>query len=1049
MKNFLRYALAAATVFCSASVGAQEAGVYYLQNVEEPSLWMDQGNNWGTHIVATGKGLAVTLAKISDGVYTLDGGVSNGGDSHYFTGEWCDGAATNFTFEPQADGSYAIKNDAGYLRVENAKTGFYFNVAPAATNDARAHWKLYTAAERLAYVQANATSSNPIEVTYLFRRTGFNRNEANSPADSWQGTAFDYRATGNGGADQWNGNAEHWNRTFDSYQIATVPDGLYSLKAQGYYRMGSNDNAIAARANGTEVLNALLYANTKEVPLMSILDGGDLPDGNTYTGHTGKLPDNNNQARSCFNGYFFENELTDVIVNNSSLKIGVKKTVAFAYDWTVVDNFRIYYYGEDLSIYLNAFNEIKANAIAAAEQPMTEANRAIINAEIAAAQEKANLDTKEAINEAANDLAATIEKANKFAAAYATSTAAQALLDADNKDFTSLIVNPNFDGTSITGWTSVNGGTAANNGNFGLCVGPFVEKWTPSSSASNVLGNGSMTQVISGLPAGVYTLSVDAQNLQQGDASVATGGFFLVANDKQTEISYGSRYGVIVELTEGQDLTIGTKLDGCTGNWICFDSFKMTYAANVEEAANQAVAAAEAMGQMNADVQAELDAAKDAVGTADDKLAATNALLTTMVAAQNSANAYANLKANLDKYPTRTAYESAGYATYNNAKAGYEAGSLDNAACNAAANSLRDDYRTYTRGIASILRKASAFVTNAVISTATSGNTMPDGWVYTEALNPANHKTVNTPASNMDYTNTDQYLVECWRSGGLGVGNIYQTVNNLPAGKYALRAVAFTRNNGAGDHIYIKSGDQQATEILMNAGQALASLTDPIVVAAGESVEIGLHHNGGSDWACIGNVELICVELDDLDRTALESKYGTICLPYKAKVKSGAKVYTATVNEKEVVLAEVSEGTNLAAGTAYIFQATDASQAFEAVLDADLIATSVQTNSLVGVFAQTLAPVGSYVLQANDEGAQSFRIVAEGKQPQVPAYRAYLNAPAAGGRAFINFPDTTTAIQALEALTNGKAEIYDLNGRKLQQLQKGVNIVNGTKVIVK
>lgn len=1048
MKNTLRFALVALAALCSKGTWAQEAGTYYLQNVEESTLWMDQGNDWGTHITATGKGLAITLAKISDGVYTLDGGVSNGGNNHFFTGEYCDGAATNFTFEPQPDGSYAIKNTAGYLRIEDTKSGFYFNVAPSATNDTRAHWKLYTAAERLAYVQANATKTNPIEITYLYRQTGFNRSEVNI-SNAWQGTAFDVRARDNGG--NWNGNAEHWNRNYDSYQIATVPDGLYSLKVQGFYRMGSAENAIAQRNAGTEALNAIFYANNKEKTLMSILDAGSgLPGGNTYTGFEGKVPNSNVQARTCFNAGHFENELTEAVVTNGTLKIGVKKTSLVSGDWTVVDNFRIFYHGEDLSIYQSAFNEAKANATSAAAQPMTEENRNIINAEIAAAQSKADTGTKQALIEATNDLAATTEKANRFATAYATAAAAQALLDAGNKDFTSLIVNPDFDGTSTTGWSSSNGGNAANNGNFALCVGPFAEKWTPSNSASNVLTDGTFTQTLLGLPAGIYTLSVDAQNIQQGDASVATGGFFLTANTQQTEIGYASKYSVIVELTAGQELTIGTKLQNCTGNWICFDSFRMTYAANADEAASQAVAAAEALGQMKADVQAALDNAKNALGTATDKMAAITALLNAMVPAQNSANAYAYLKAQMDKYPIRTAYESTGYDALNNAKTGYEAGTLSNDECNTSANSLRDAYRTYTRGIANSKHKASAFATNAVITTATTDNTMPDGWTYTEGLNPANHQTVNSPASTMDYTNTSQYLAECWRSGGLGEGNIYQTVNNLPAGKYALRAVAFTRNNRAGDHIYIKSGSNQATEILMNAGQALASLTDPIEVAAGQSVEIGLHHAGGSDWACIGNAELICIELADLPRDAAANKYGTICLPYNARVKSGAKAYTATVNDKVVELAEVSEGTNLAKGTAYIFQATDANQVFEAVLDADLTATATTGNTLTGVFAQTQAPVGSYVLQTNDEDRQNFFIVVEGKQPSVPAYRAYLNAPNAGGRAFISFADNnTTAIQALEALTNNKAEIYDLNGRKLPKLQKGVNIVNGTKIIVK
>lgn len=140
----------------------------------------------------------------------------------------------------------------------------------------------------MVYVQANATKSNPIEITYLYRNTGFNRSEANI-SNAWQGTAFDVRARDNGG--NWNGNAEHWNHNYDSYQIATVPDGLYSLKVQGFFRMGSAENAIAQRNAGTEALNAIFYANNKEKNLMSILDAGSgLPDGNTYTGFEGKQP---------------------------------------------------------------------------------------------------------------------------------------------------------------------------------------------------------------------------------------------------------------------------------------------------------------------------------------------------------------------------------------------------------------------------------------------------------------------------------------------------------------------------------------------------------------------------------------------------------------------------------------------------------------------------------------------------------------------------------------------------------------------------------------
>ena len=73
-------------------------------------------------------------------------------------------------------------------------------------------------------------------------------------------------------------------------------------------------------------------------------------------------------------------------------------------------------------------------------------------------------------------------------------------------------------------------------------------------------------------------------------------------------------------------------------------------------------------------------------------------------------------------------------------------------------------------------------------------------------------------------------------------------------------------------------------------------------------------------------------------------------------------------------------------------------------------------------------------------------------------FRAYMvdnsSAPAAGARMFsISVSGSTTAIEQLESTADSKAEYYDLQGRHLQNLQKGVNIVKRggktMKVIIK
>ena len=72
-------------------------------------------------------------------------------------------------------------------------------------------------------------------------------------------------------------------------------------------------------------------------------------------------------------------------------------------------------------------------------------------------------------------------------------------------------------------------------------------------------------------------------------------------------------------------------------------------------------------------------------------------------------------------------------------------------------------------------------------------------------------------------------------------------------------------------------------------------------------------------------------------------------------------------------------------------------------------------------------------------------------------FRAYMvdtSAPAAGARMFsISIGGSTTAIEQLESTADSKAEYYDLQGRRLQDLQKGINIVKRggktMKVIIK
>ena len=178
-------------------------------------------------------------------------------------------------------------------------------------------------------------------------------------------------------------------------------------------------------------------------------------------------------------------------------------------------------------------------------------------------------------------------------------------------------------------------------------------------------------------------------------------------------------------------------------------------------------------------------------------------------------------------------------------------------------------------------------------------------------------------------------------------------------------------------------------------------------------------------------------------------KFGTICLPYAATV-SDAKVYTVSVNVESntVVLTEFT-GSILNGGTPYIYSSTAGAPTFtKSGTDALLVSPSNPESGLVGTFTSLPAPVGSYVLQTISD-VQKFRVVADGQQPTVGAYRCYIKSTTNSAREMSIELGEATGIDALNAIVNNNAEVYDLAGRKMKGLQKGINIVNGAKIIVK
>ncbi len=183
-------------------------------------------------------------------------------------------------------------------------------------------------------------------------------------------------------------------------------------------------------------------------------------------------------------------------------------------------------------------------------------------------------------------------------------------------DMTSMIANPSFETNGLKGWTN-DGMAAQGNDAFALKKGSvYAEKWTGSGG----VGNASLTQTLSALPAGTYTVTAAAQNVQQKALTDVQTGVYLVANDAKSSVNAAGEYSVSTTIADGS-LSLGLVLKGATGNYVCVDDFRLTlenpaaetYAA-IHEALRKLVDEANSVDQKNGTKeQQELDEARTAV----------------------------------------------------------------------------------------------------------------------------------------------------------------------------------------------------------------------------------------------------------------------------------------------------------------------------------------------------------------------------------------------------------------------------------------------------
>lgn len=123
----------------------------------------------------------------------------------------------------------------------------------------------------------------------------------------------------------------------------------------------------------------------------------------------------------------------------------------------------------------------------------------------------------------------------------------------------------------------------------------FIERWVNGNSdpvtntevaGAGRLSDGVLSQTLHKLPAGGYKVTCYAMATQQSKGDdFKVEGVSVFADTKSTpnsqtvatKVGVPQKYEFLLDVKEGEDLTIGFKLDKCTANWVFVDNFQIEY----------------------------------------------------------------------------------------------------------------------------------------------------------------------------------------------------------------------------------------------------------------------------------------------------------------------------------------------------------------------------------------------------------------------------------------------------------------------------------------
>ena len=314
-------------------------GDYFIRN-NATGMFLKAGHDWGV-MAAMGKhGKRFTYEKVGD-VYKLNTNLSGDNMSeHWFRGDcWIDNGGTplQISWVDESKHLARIKNVENNQELcqnypwETDRGRFSDNYKD--WNDQNRDyvflWQMLTKADLLAELTSTSLYNGfPKDATFMIECWDFSRHD-DGPATLWEGLCEEGQTPRE--ILDWGSNRSNYVgqktgvNNYDIHQTLTgLPNGVYQLRAQGFYKAGAGEGVIAK-----------LYAGSAETPLKNITDGSN--------------PANCEAAGNAFNNGEYKNAVT-VEVTDGTLRIGIKAEGADATGWCVFDNFELYYYGTETTV---------------------------------------------------------------------------------------------------------------------------------------------------------------------------------------------------------------------------------------------------------------------------------------------------------------------------------------------------------------------------------------------------------------------------------------------------------------------------------------------------------------------------------------------------------------------------------------------------------------------------------------------------------------------------------------------------------------------------